>query len=170
MLQNTGALWNKGGIIPRNELILIPFKRQPHKMVKHTQTIRRLLPKKCLSVFDRFMGLALKGLISATASIVRSSSHCENLLMFVSPVVPGVHWKVTPDTKGLNSLKLFYIRSFKTKSDHEITTNFALMYGENCWCLDKMTLTIKYSVVCSFSKNVWIFYVLFEYCIKTFNK
>ena len=29
------------------------FKRQPHKMVKHT-----------LSVFDHFVGLALKGLIT----------------------------------------------------------------------------------------------------------
>ena len=32
------------------------FKRQPHKMVKHTQTIRRL------SVFDHFVGFSLKGL------------------------------------------------------------------------------------------------------------
>ena len=31
-------------------------------MVKHIQTIRRLLPKNCLSVFDHFVGLALKGL------------------------------------------------------------------------------------------------------------
>ena len=31
-------------------------------MVKHTQTIRRLLPTNCLSVFDYFVGLALKGL------------------------------------------------------------------------------------------------------------
>ena len=38
------------------------FQRQPHKMVKHTQTIRRLFPMKCLSVFDHFVGLALKGL------------------------------------------------------------------------------------------------------------
>ena len=31
-------------------------------MVKHTQTIRRLLPKNCLCVFDHFEGLALKQL------------------------------------------------------------------------------------------------------------
>ena len=31
-------------------------------MVKHTQTIRRLLPTNCLSVFDYFVGLAHKGL------------------------------------------------------------------------------------------------------------
>ena len=37
---------------------------QPLKIVKHTQTICRLLPKNCLSVFDHFVGLALKGLIT----------------------------------------------------------------------------------------------------------
>ena len=31
-------------------------------MVKHTQTIRRLLPANCLSVFDRFVELTLKKL------------------------------------------------------------------------------------------------------------
>ena len=39
-----------------------PFQRQRHKMVKHTQTIRRLLLTNCLSVFGQFEGLALKGL------------------------------------------------------------------------------------------------------------
>ena len=40
----------------------LPFKRQPHIMVKHTQTVRRLLPTNCLSVFNHCMRLALKGL------------------------------------------------------------------------------------------------------------
>ena len=31
-------------------------------MVKHIQTIRRQKPTNCLSVFDHFVGLALKGL------------------------------------------------------------------------------------------------------------
>ena len=31
-------------------------------MVKHTQTIRRQKPTNCLSVFNHFVGLALKGL------------------------------------------------------------------------------------------------------------
>ena len=31
-------------------------------MVKHTETIRRMLPTNCLSVFHHFVGLALKGL------------------------------------------------------------------------------------------------------------
>ena len=39
-----------------------PLKRQPHKMVKHTQAIRRQQPTNCLTVFDHFVVLALKGL------------------------------------------------------------------------------------------------------------
>ena len=39
-----------------------PFKRQPHKMDKNTQAIRRQKPMKCLSVFDYFVGLAIKRL------------------------------------------------------------------------------------------------------------
>ena len=31
-------------------------------MVKHTQTIRRQQPTNCLSVFEHFVGLELKGL------------------------------------------------------------------------------------------------------------
>ena len=38
------------------------FKRQPHKMAKHTQTIRQQQPTNFLSVFDHFVGFALKGL------------------------------------------------------------------------------------------------------------
>ena len=33
-----------------------------HKMVKPPQTVRRLLPSNCFSMFDHFVGLALKGL------------------------------------------------------------------------------------------------------------
>ena len=35
-------------------------------MVKHTQTIRQLLPANCLSLFDHFVGLAFKGLNDVT--------------------------------------------------------------------------------------------------------
>ena len=35
-------------------------------MAKHTQTIRRLWPTNCLSVFDHFAGLVLKGLTLLT--------------------------------------------------------------------------------------------------------
>ena len=31
-------------------------------MVQHTHMIRRVVPTNCLSVFDHFVGLALKGL------------------------------------------------------------------------------------------------------------
>ena len=32
-------------------------------MVKHTQTLCRLLPTNCLTVFDHFVGIVIKGLI-----------------------------------------------------------------------------------------------------------
>ena len=38
----------------------LTLKRQPHKMVKHIQTIRRLFPTNCLSVFDHFGGRRLR--------------------------------------------------------------------------------------------------------------
>ena len=45
-------------VIANSRLVLTNL----HKMVKHTQTIRLLLPMNCMSVFDDFVGLALKGL------------------------------------------------------------------------------------------------------------
>ena len=40
-------------------------------MIKHTQIIRRLLPTNYLSVFDHFVGLALKGLKMLPFSFLR---------------------------------------------------------------------------------------------------
>ena len=40
----------------------LPFKRQFHKMVKHTQTIRRQIVDELFECVDHFVGLALKGL------------------------------------------------------------------------------------------------------------
>ena len=37
------------------------LKRQPHKTIKHTQKIRRLQPRICLSVFDHLWGWRLNG-------------------------------------------------------------------------------------------------------------
>ena len=42
--------------------ILLTLYTQTHKMVKHTQTIRRLLLTNCYRVFDHFVGLAFKDL------------------------------------------------------------------------------------------------------------
>ena len=52
----SGPLWW------RIQGVFWPFKRQTHKMIKHTQIIRRLLPTNCFSVFDHFVDLALKEL------------------------------------------------------------------------------------------------------------
>ena len=44
------------------------------KMIKLTETIRQFLPTSCLSVFDHFVGLALKKLILAWNFHVESLS------------------------------------------------------------------------------------------------
>ena len=49
--------------IPSREQSPKPFKRQPHKTVKHIQTVRRQQPTNCLSVLGHFVRLALKRII-----------------------------------------------------------------------------------------------------------
>ena len=49
-----------------------PFKRQPHKMVKHTQIIPLQKSTNRLSVFDHFVGLALKGLKKGVSNVESS--------------------------------------------------------------------------------------------------
>ena len=44
-------------------------------MVKHIQIIRQKKPTNCLSVFDYFMGLALKGLIIKLLSLFLKMKH-----------------------------------------------------------------------------------------------
>ena len=53
-------------------------------MVKKIQTIRWENATSCLSVFDHFVGLALKGL-SALEELSSAS------YSFLNPLVPGVH-------------------------------------------------------------------------------
>ena len=44
-------------------VVIKPLSANPHKVVKHTQTILRLLATNHLSVLDHFPGLALKELM-----------------------------------------------------------------------------------------------------------
>ena len=47
----------------QNVSLFNPLSANPHKMVKHTQnTILRQQPTSCVTMFDHFVGLALKGL------------------------------------------------------------------------------------------------------------
>ena len=48
-----------------------PLSANPHKMIKHTQTIRCQQLSNCLSVFDHFVGLALKGLRILISEILK---------------------------------------------------------------------------------------------------
>ena len=59
------------------------FSRQPHKMVRHTQKIRRQQSTNCLSLTDHFMGLAHKGLkdrqVRCRDWFTKPTNNCLNL-------------------------------------------------------------------------------------------
>ena len=60
-------------------------------MVKHTPTIRQLLPTSCLCVFDHSVGLALKG-FNCRPTHLNCNTPLENVLMIMSTVehmLPG---------------------------------------------------------------------------------
>ena len=61
-----------------NDLSHERVKRQLHKMVKHTQIIRRQQPKNCLIVFEHIVGLELKGLKLYGCSYSRKHSLISN--------------------------------------------------------------------------------------------
>ena len=55
-------------------MLYYPFKRKPHKIVKHTQTICQLLPTICLTVFDRLWRWRLKNYNKIFITVL---SHCK---------------------------------------------------------------------------------------------
>ena len=58
-------------------------------MVKHSQTIRRQKPTNCLNVFDHFVGLALKWLISESTGYVAGA----NKILLRAVILP--QWNIT---------------------------------------------------------------------------
>ena len=54
-------------------------------MIKHTQTICRQQPTKCLSVFDHLVGLALKGLKQKSIRLSISSTLLHYYPISISP-------------------------------------------------------------------------------------
>ena len=59
--------------------VLITLKRQPPNIVKHTQTIRRQMTTNCMSLFDHFVGLTLKGMLSDLLVIKITPKGCYHL-------------------------------------------------------------------------------------------
>ena len=88
-------------------------------MVKHTQTIRRQQQTNCLSVFDHFVGLALKGLTddmyfqwiqmkdtisNSWKEIVKQENSVNNNLLIIGHHVIKAEWCLSIDK--LNSKEL----------------------------------------------------------------
>ena len=63
-----------------------PFKRQPHRVIKHTQIICRLLLKFCLSVYDIICGAGDEGVKDVNINFFLDKFHIDALLLcFFSP-------------------------------------------------------------------------------------
>ena len=56
-------------------------------MVRHTQTIRQLLPTNCLSVFDHFVGLVLKRVKQQYYFMILQICDKKNLYKILVPVI-----------------------------------------------------------------------------------
>ena len=83
------------------------FKHQPHKMAKHTQTIYQLLPTNCLSAFDHFVGLVLKGLSWVFLSVknyLHIFNYLGNLLSCFSET--SSKYKDSPRVRGTSPQKV----------------------------------------------------------------
>ena len=101
-----GFHWKIGDMITiRNQKSVCqiwPFKRQPHKMIKHNQAIRGLLLTNCLSVLDHFVLLVLKGLKKLSSLIPWNSLKFFNEIYFGTNI--GVtFWQIFlryPERKG----------------------------------------------------------------------
>ena len=64
-------------------------------MVKHTQTIRRQKPTNCLSVFDHFVGLTLKGLMVIYRFAEEKKTELKYIHQFIILFQPKTKvWKV----------------------------------------------------------------------------
>ena len=64
------------------KLAILTFQAPTHKMVKHAQKIRRQKPTNCLSVYDHFVGLALKGCVRCIFANLFLKSKTQHLWNF----------------------------------------------------------------------------------------
>ena len=82
--------------------------RQSHKMVKHSQTIRRQKLTNCLNVLDHFVGLVLKGLklvIKVLYEVLLEDKLPEDWIL--SSLVPIYNRNSDPlDTNSYRGIKL----------------------------------------------------------------
>ena len=77
-------------------------------MVKHTQKIRRLLPTNCLSVFEHFVRLAIKGLTwKKYENLQVDSSTIKNNYPMINPTHTSVYLYRMFRWRQINVRKIF---------------------------------------------------------------
>ena len=126
------------------------FRRQPHKMIKHTQMIHPQEPTNCLSVFDHFMGIcAWKGK-SETLKHVLSTKRS---YILNKPVAESRHGSdnVTDIFLEGSKFKIFQISNVQ----NNCLQNMALIQRHLPECCNKKSKIkgVKFSFICGQSKS-----------------
>ena len=144
--------------------------RQPHKMVKHTQTIRRPLRANCLNVLDHFVGLALKELKIPSGNSLKvmsrkakknMSKQSDNYIMYFKTriKVPLIcnNWNLNLQFNNKKSLTFKNYLGAKDLIDTLSYTNLKLLLAmlqtslDECFC--KYCITTAISFFCIPQKN-----------------
>ena len=112
-------------------------------MVKHTQTIRRQKPTNCLSVFDHFVGLALKGLMSSgrgrekiekLISVPPSTSY-KNCFQYASvPLIGLINDNALSLVTNLSIVPLKLLLTVPAVSEPGLILCIAKIIDERIWC------------------------------------
>ena len=71
--------------VTKGSMLMLTLENQRHKTIKHTQTVCRQKPTNCLSLFDHFVGLALKGLMMSFCNTVPYTAILLEVLIMKNP-------------------------------------------------------------------------------------
>ena len=108
-------------------------------MVKHTQTIRRLLTTTCLGVFDHFVGLPLEGLITIILKRMFVNSQKPVGRNLLTPSVPVI-WELSTIKKEV-FVSYFFAPDIKFDWKVELRVTFMKFnnkkFANICWLIKK---------------------------------
>ena len=105
--------------------MLNPLNANPPKMVKHTQTILRLLPTNCLSVLDHFVRLATRRF----KIMLRLSDFCNSIIAYLHNISSRESFVIKSNFK----IYFWPMFPFFTPRKHRKTTGFLVFSGGAKW-------------------------------------
>ena len=130
-------------------------------MVKNAQTICWLLPMNCLSVFEYFLGLALKGLNFNKSQPIYTCKHSPHKKEYMS--IDFSFWR--PECQVLVAPEMF--KALAVLSQLSITCNLSMKLDVSIGCNEAVTCCTLQCANCT--ATTVIFYKFFWYKIIFFS-